>query len=593
MFGRRTKLRFRRSLRRRQKQAREFGDIAEDSLNRYIFKRLMRLFEVRRFVLAWVGLIALLIVGVILQSRALSSHYLEVAPSPGGTYREGIIGTFTNANPLYAQTEVDASASRLIFSGLFSHDKNGSLIPDLAEKYELDSTETLYTVFLKPNLTWHDGRPLTSKDIVYTYTMIQNPEAKSYLFSSWRGIEVRAVDDRTVTFKLTNSLSAFPQSLVNGIIPEHILSKTPANQLRSSSFNNQRPIGSGPFAFEAVEVGARNVKNNSAVAFQAFDGYHEGQPKLERFIIRSYPDEKNLVDAFNNNEIDAMSGLTVVPETIDTQTTRVNTIPLTSQVMVFFKTNQDVLKDINVRKALVLGTNKSALFESLSYPVLSINQPLLPSQIGYNKAYAQATNNPAEANKILDEAGWVRNPETGIRVKDGMQLKFKLFSSSNSDFTSISGGLQKQWRELGAEVEVVLQDDSELQSSVATHNYDAIMYGIALGTDPDVYAYWHGSQSDVRSETRLNLSEYKSSVADKSLEAGRTRTDRQNRAVKYRPFLEAWRADAPALALFQPQYLYITTDKLSGFEYDVSNSSVDRYTNVNQWMIRKSPQRIE
>ena len=119
------------------------------------------------------------------------------------------------------------------------------------------------------------------------------------------------------------------------------------------------------------------------------------------------------------------------------------------------------------------------------------------------------------------------------------------------------------------------------------------MYGISVGGDPDVYAYWHGSQGDIRSETRLNLSEYKSAVADKALEAGRTRTDATNRAIKYRAFLEAWQNDYPALALYQQQFLFITSINLSGFNNDFMHTSPDRYADVNQWTIRKTAQTVK
>ena len=593
MVGRRTKLRVRRGFRKRQRQAKEFGVTTEDTLDRYIFRRLMRLVEVRRFVLGWFGLIIVLSIGVVLQSRALSSHYLSVQPAPGGTFREGIIGTFTNANPLYAQTEVDAAAARLVFSGLFSHDGKGELVPDLAERYEVDPTETVYTVKLKPNLRWHDGQPLTSKDVVFTYASIQNPETKSFLLNSWRDVTVKAVDEYTVTFTLSNSLSSFPHSLTNGIIPEHKLASVEPTQLRSSSFNNQQPIGSGPFSFEAVEVDESLERGNTRVAFEANPNYHGGSPKLDRLIIRTYKNQENLSKALKNAEVDAAIGLDMPPEDINQDTVRSYYIPMAGEVMVFLKNSNEVLADVNVRRALVWGVDRNEVLGSLPYPVLAVDGPLLKSHIGYNPAYAQETNKKAEAAKILDDNGWLRDPETGVRSKNGVKLTFRLYSSANSEFTTVSGNIQKQWRDLGAEVEVVLQPEEELQSTVSGHNYDALLYGISLGADPDVYAYWHSTQGDVRSPTRLNFSEYKSTVADKALEAGRTRSDAQNRAVKYRPFLEAWKNDAPALALYQPQFLYITSDDLSGFEYGVAQTSSDRYSTVTNWQIRKTPQKIQ
>jgi hypothetical protein len=84
----------------------------------------------------------------------------------------------------------------------------------------------------------------------------------------------------------------------------------------------------------------------------------------------------------------------------------------------------------------------------------------------------------------------------------------------------------------------------------------------------------------------VNFSEYRSATADKALEAGRNRSDPTLRAIKYRPFLEAWRSDAPALMLYQPRFLYISHDEIHGFDLKVSNTGTDRYANVHNWMIR-------
>ncbi len=593
MVSRQAKLRFRRVFRRRKKQAVELGAVTEDNLERYVFRRLMRLVHVKRFVLGWVGLIVVLSIGVVLQTNALSSFYTQNVPVAGGTFREGIVGTFRNANPMYAQSEVDASASRLLFSGLFAHNTEGELVPDLAEKYELDETETIYTVYLKDNIKWHDGAPLTAKDVEFTYKTIQNPEAKSYLQSSWRGVTVKATGERTVTFTLSNSLSGFPHSMTNGIVPEHLLKDVEISQLRSSRFNNQEPIGSGPFKFQAVEVDDDAERGATRVAFQANTEYHGGAPQLERFIIRTYVSEDNLVEAFKNTEVDAMVGLQNVPDEIDQQTIDYYGVPLAGEVMVFFKNSQKVLKDPEVRKALALGVDKGEALKTLSYPVSAVDGPLLKTHVGYDEKYAQITNKKDEAKKILDKAGWKVDPSTLMRVKAKEPLKFRLHSAASSDFAAISAYLQKEWRELGVEVEVVLQSEEDLQASVSGHNYDALMYGILIGADPDVYPYWHSSQGDVRSPTRLNFSEYKSEEADKALEAGRTRSDEANRAVKYRPFLEAWQKDNPALALYQPQFLYVTSDNLSGFEYGVAQTVTDRYITVNKWQIRSATKIIE
>jgi len=131
----------------------------------------------------------------------------------------------------------------------------------------------------------------------------------------------------------------------------------------------------------------------------------------------------------------------------------------------------------------------------------------------------------------------------------------------------------------------VLEDDTDLQNTVAFHTYDALLYGISIGVDPDVFVYWDSSQANPQSSIWLNLSEYKSSAADEALEGGRTVFDPALRAAKYQSFLQAWQTEAPALGLYQPRFLYITREPVAGLTEHTINSAADRFDNVVNWEI--------
>src|ERR1700712_2290802 len=104
MINRTTKLRWRRRVRRSKRQVEELGNQAEEGLERHFFKRLSRLTKVRRFVAAWILLFVLMIGVVLFQTRSLGQYYLVKKPTNGGIFTEGILGSFTNASPLYAST---------------------------------------------------------------------------------------------------------------------------------------------------------------------------------------------------------------------------------------------------------------------------------------------------------------------------------------------------------------------------------------------------------------------------------------------------------------------------------------------------------
>lgn len=591
MIDRTTKLRWRRRVRRSKQQVEELGTNAEAGIERHFFRRLSRLTKVRRFIAAWVMLFVLLIGGVLYQARSLGKYYLTDRPVAGGIYTEGILGSFTNANPLYAAGSVDNSVSRLVFAGLFKFNERNQLVGDLADSWKVDEQGVNYTVHLRPKLVWQDGEKLTADDVLYTYQMIQNPDAKSPLASSWSGIKLTSPKPDTIIFTLPNVLSTFPLSMINGIVPKHLLSMHPPSQLRSLAFNSSGPIGAGPFKFDAVEVlGGTSEDREQRIGLAPNPTYHAGAPKLERFIIRSFREEKRLVAALKNNELTAAAGLTVFPDSLKQDTSFVDyNIPLASEVLVFLKSSNEILKDVRVRQALAYSTDTNRILEGIGRPVLPARSPLLASQVGYDKDILQNTNNTEKARALFDDAGWKLGSK-GLRLDSaGKPLTFTLNTQENSTYDYVAQSLKQQWRAMGVDLTIKQQKDDELQTTLAFHNYDALLYGIALGHDPDVFVYWHSSQADIRSANRLNFSEYRSAVTDKALEAGRTRSDPTIRAIKYRPFLEAWRSDVPAIALYQPRYLYAVKGTIANFEPTSLNNTSDRYANVENWLIRSQP----
>ncbi len=588
MFDRAARLRLRRKFKRRQQLVGDAGNQAEANIDQHLFRRLNRLVGVRRFVISWSLLIVLLCGITIGQVQALRSLYLQQQPVPGGVYREGMVGAFTNSNPLYATSLADSTVSNLVFSSLFKRDANNELIPDLAESMTVNDAGDEYTVILKPNVSWHDGQPLTADDVVYTFRMAGHPDAKSPLLQTWRQINVQASDQRTVVFKLNNALASFPHSLTTGIIPKHVLEVFQPQELRSTNFNTLQPIGSGPFKWNTVEtVGTGREAIQQRIALMANSDYHLNTPHLEQFIIHTYANNDRLRKGFESQEINAVVGFDTIPdEFIEDDTVHHYAAPLMAANMAFMKTDSALLKDAKVRTALLRATNVPELIRQLDYPVVPVDQAVLKSHNTYDKKKAQQSYDIDAARKLLDQAGWKLNQD-GVRTKNDQPLILKLYAQSTPDFTTIASGLQQALSEIGVQLEVMLQSPQELHTTVNNRTYDILLTGITIGADPDVFVFWHSSQADARSSSRLNFSHYKNESADEALENERTRIDTALRGVKFEPFQDAWRKDAPAIGLYQPRFLYITRGQVFGYTTKRISYPVDRLWNVHQWMIRE------
>jgi peptide/nickel transport system substrate-binding protein len=324
------------------------------------------------------------------------------------------------------------------------------------------------------------------------------------------------------------------------------------------------------------------------IALTPFAAYQGGQPKLQKFVVQVFATDQQLVNAFEHNQLTAAEGLNNVPTELRKNRSVVqNNLLLRAADMVFFKTSAGVLAEQPVRQALIQASDIPDIIKHLGYPTREIREPLLIGQLGYDPSLAQPSFDLTAAKATLDSNGWVVGKD-GIRAKANQPLTFTLTAADTSEDRLVSRLLQQQWSQLGVKLNVQLLDAIDFQNALTYHSYDAILNGISIGTDPDVFVYWDSSQADIRSANRLNLSEWKNPTADASLEAGRTRLDPILRIIKYKPFLEAWQHDSPALGLYQPRSLYLTHGLVSGLGDQAINTPADRFDNVQNWEIRQA-----
>lgn len=548
-------------------------------VDKYVKKRASRIIGIRRFVAGWLVLVVLLCVSTLLATIRVYQASQISTGTPGGVYTEGAVGRVNNLNPLFGSGAIDESIGKLVFNGLARYDTTGTLVPDLAEGWQVTDEGKTYTVTLRDDVRWHDGKPLTAEDVVFTIKTIQNPQTRSILFASWQGVTVTAKSEREIVFSLPAAFAPFPNALTQLIVPKHLLNDIPVEKLRTASFNST-PIGTGPFLFATLR---NDVPKEQQVELRKNTDYYRGTPKIDRFVLHGYEDDEALFQALSRREITAavdLKGELLANFENDTSI-RVADIPLNSGVFAFFKTSQSALSDNNVRLALAEAVDRQAVLSLFSARYAPLKTPLLPSQLGFDVASQQKTDIAAAAAK-LDAAGWVKD-EDGIRTKDGVPLELNMTTLSNPQYSLLAAELQKQWAALGVLVKPQLLNPEQLQqNALSAHAYDILLYGISIGADPDVYAYWHSSQAR---SGGLNFSEWKSARADVSLEVARTRLDPVLRDARYKNFQDEWAKSAPAIALYQPRVSYAYHQNATGFMVFPLSHASERLTNVEEWTV--------
>ncbi len=531
---------------------------------------------VRRATLLWIGSVSLVILLSFMQLRALKPFYMQSAGRPGGTYTEGVVGSITTINPILAESGANADASRLVFSGLTRYNREAKVEGDLAKSWTISPDGRTYTFALRSGVKWHDDQSLTSADVAFTIERIQNPDTRSPMASAWQGVEVATPDANTVVMTLPVRYDAFLNSTTVGILPKHILQDMPAAQLRVSEFN-QTPIGTGPFIVEDFDT------ENGSVAMDANQSYFRGKPQLDAMVLKVYATQDELQSAFRKRQVMGMARSANSKGTSYGRGATVHPLTIPEEVALFMRTTSPLLDDAKVRTAIAAAIDRTNIIKTtLSGEAQPLVVPALASQLTAAKEYKVPDENIEQAKKLLDEAGWKQSGNT-TRTKDDKSLRLTLVTASNDDYQAVAARLTKQLDAIGVSLNVQTYDATTLQRSYITpRNYDVLLYGLNAGADLDPYPYWHSSQAK---SPGLNVSQYSSPAADKVLVSARSTTDSRVREVRLKSFLDTWVADAPAVMLYTPNYLYITQDDVQGIKKGEIVTAADRFYDIQKWTV--------
>lgn len=555
--------------------------------SRFILRRIENVRLVMTEIMIWLAAIALLIAGLGIQYSWNSQGSKKDGAKSGGVYVEGMIGNISTLNPLLAASEPEQAVSRLLFSSLYNYDVTGALHTDLAESMTVKD-DKVYTIKLR-NAVWHDGKKLTAEDVVYTINLIKNPQVRSPLRVNWLDISARAIDDSTVEFMLPAVYAGFSHALTFPVIPKHILQSVSPSSMREADFSSN-PVGSGPFAVKRVQT-SESTSSTDVVRMEPNTKYYGAVSTLSRLELRAYGNESLLVKAVNSGEVSAASGLSLsAADNIKSKQYSTKHWLLNKGVYLLMNNRSQTLQDARVRQALRYATDTSSIRATVGDNVARLDTPILQSQIA-QKLPAAPDYNLDKAKALLKEAGWTYN-QGQWKGKDGRPLAVAVTTSSGRDeYKKIVDALKQQWSKLGVDVQLREIDTSStttsfVQSVLQPRDYDALLYELELGADPDVFAYWHSSQA---SASGYNFANYSNRTVDNDLVGGRSRTNSALRAAKYIQFVNQWLNDAPAIGLYQSVGSYVLNNGASIVEPRGSlNTMNDRYADVTTWSTGKA-----
>lgn len=543
----------------------------------FIFRR----FNLVEQAIAYVLMVILLGSGIFLFTTINKKVSTEV-PKRGWSFSEAIIGRPGFPNPLLAASSADEDIVALVYSGLFRPDPAGGLMVDLALNYSVSDDGLSYTVTLKPNLKWHDGLPVTPADILFTTERIKDSAYKSPLRPNWEGVTTTIVDDLTVRFDLKKAYAPFLENLTVGIIPKHLWEEKGPTEF-PIDVSVITPIGTGPFQVSSV---VRNATTGvpEKITLQAFPNYALGKPYLDGINLFFYPNQNAATLAYKDGTVRALSLLSEDEEELLPKEKALN-VPLSRLFGVFLNSSENtIFLHDEVRTVLnETAPRKEIIDQALSGNGVVLSGPLPPGVLGFLEKEI-TTKSTGEGIQFLSDRGWVQNETTGIFEKKkgtGVEkLSFTLATANVPDLIAAATILKETWGKVGILVDLKLFEPGDLaENIIRTREYDAVLFGLRNGRDPDPYPFWHSSQ---RLDPGLNISLYANKDVDLLLEEARSTTDTGKRTELYQRFSKIIEEDVPAIFLYAPSYQYYAPT-VSGLNISAATVPSDRFSHVYSW----------
>ncbi|MDO8593727.1 MAG: peptide ABC transporter substrate-binding protein [bacterium] len=505
---------------------------------------------------------------------ALEQSLLIEVPAYGGTLAEGAVGSPRFINPLLAISDADRDLSTLTYAGLMGLSGTGALVPVLAESYSLSADGKAYTFTLRTDAKFSDGTPVTSDDIAYTIQKAQDSALKSPKYADWSGVGVVAVDQRTVRFTLAKPYAPFLGLTTIGILPSRIWKNVSDEEFPFSTLQTS-PVGAGPFKVVGVSRGASGLIESVSLAENP--QYVLGRPYLDGITFTFYSRAEDLANALQSGSVESA---------YDIGTKESLTAPYARVFGVFWNPGEkQVYARAEVRKALSLAIDRQSIVDTvLGGYATAIIGPVPPGGSVKQTPVPQSASPTAAAASVLTSAGWAYDGSAHFwknaaakQTLNGITLR----TSNVPELKAVASAVKADWEKLGIPVNIELYEPGDLsQNVIRPRKYEALLYGMVIGRDQDLYAFW---DSQERNDPGLNIALYANKDVDALLEDARSSTDSVKRASDLQRIEDIISADYPAAFIYSPNFTYALPGDLRGVVLPQIIIPADRFATAASW----------
>ncbi len=515
----------------------------------------------------------------------LISLSVSVSCTPSQTEEDnrlviGIPADLETLNPILSSWELETEILNALFSTLITVDNNLNLVPNLLAEMPVVSDDGLnYAFQLKEGVTFHDGHELTAADVKFTYEMKIAEGNAVPSGGMWDLIDVFSVTD-PYHFEIT--LKEFDTTWLENwgyadamIVPKHIVREeflSNGEALTKGGDFSRNPVGSGPYKF--VEW-----KPMEYIILEKYDDYFQGKPQIDTLVWKVIPDTNTLLSQFKNGEINIYNRVEPghYEELRDKTDIKLEKYLGFKYMHADFNLNNPVFQDKAVRQALNYAFPKDDYINTVLAGIGSAAHSYVhPLSWAYNPNVKQYGYNPAEAVRLLEEAGWLPG-EDGIRVKDGVRLAFTLTTMTGVPVREAFQEIALQeWGAIGAEVTIDNVEGAAFGEVLFGGDFDIIIFTWTSGYDPDSEVLWHSGGD-------LNIPGYVNPHLDGLLEEGKRIRDREERKAIYFEIQEILAEDVPSMFVYYEERIDAVPGSLKNFL--PNPTQVGNTWNIHAWSL--------
>ena len=481
-------------------------------------------------------------------------------PVDGGVLRRRLTGEPTTLNGVLQSSLPEAQVLQYVQRNLFDFDGNLRLVPGLAEGMETSADGLAYTIALRADAAWEDGKPVTARDAVFTIRKIVDPKVPAQVFKPLfeELVSVEALDERRFSLRFSKPYAFRPMAFVFPVLPAHRFEGQ--NFLKAK--DNRAPLSDGPYRFVAW-------KAQETIELERNPKYAGPPGHFDRIQFRIVPDNATayrmlLDDALDEDELDAGLKQKAAADPAFAACCRLVEFYNLDYNYIVLNNRSPLFGDARVRRAMTMLLDRAAIVRGLYRgSARIISGPWAPDSPAYDAQVEPLPFDPAAAARLLDEAGWKAPAPGAPREKDGRRFEFDLLVSAGSDVgRQIDEMLSSELARVGVTARVRTLEWAAFVEKVDAGAFEAASLAwSAVDPNPDPYFYWHSSQC---APNGINDGCYASPEADRLMTEARQELDPQRRLAKLRGLHRYFRDEAPAIFVVNAARKYAFRKRVRG-----------------------------